>query len=143
MVNQIVIVGRLTASPELKHSASGTAIGTFTVACDRQYQKDGNKEADFIPVVTFKTLAENCSKYLDKGRLAAVTGHLQIRNYTDKDGNKRKSAEIIADNVKFLDRAKDPTANMSMDTVPEVPFGKGSKSGDFAEISFDEDMLPF
>ena len=144
MLNKIILIGRLTADPALLYSASGTAsgtaIGNFTVACDRQYQKDGNKEADFIPVVTFKTLAENCAKYLGKGRLVAVEGRLQIRNYTDKDGNKRKSAEIIADNVKFLDRAKDP--NMSMDSVPEVPFAKGS--GDFAsEISFDEDSLPF
>ena len=145
MLNKIILIGRLTADPALLYSASGTAIGNFTVACDRQYQKDGNKEADFIPVVTFKTLAENCAKHLGKGRLVAVEGRLQIRNYTDKDGNKRKSAEIIADNVKFLDRAKDP--NMSMDSVPEVPFSdpKADKHlSDFgAEISFDEEELPF
>ena len=143
MVNQIVIVGRLTASPELKFSAAGLAIGTFTLAVDRQFSKE--KATDFIPVVTFKAQAENCAKFLDKGRLAAVTGRLQIRTYTDRDGNKHKAAEVVADNVKFLDRAKDP--NMSMDSVPEVPFSdpKADKHlSDFgAEISFDDDSLPF
>ena len=141
MVNQIVIVGRLTASPELKFSAAGLAIGTFTLAVDRQFSKE--KATDFIPVVTFKAQAENCAKFLDKGRLAAVTGRLQIRTYTDQDGTKRKAAEVVADNVKFLDRAKDPTTNMSMDSVSEVPFGKGSKSDFATEISFDEESLPF
>ena len=146
MLNKIFLVGRLTRDPESRHTSAGVPVTHFTLAIDRQFKKkDGEKEADFIDIVTWRVLAENCAKYLTKGRMALVEGRLQIRAYEAKDGTKRKAAEVVADNVKFLDRAKDP--HMSMDSVPEVPFSDpkvGKVLVDFgAEISFDDDSLPF
>ena len=146
MLNSIVLIGRTTRDPELRYTAGGTPVANMTIAVDRPFVKQGGtRETDFIDIVVWRTQAENCAKYLGKGRLIACEGRLQIRSYTAQDGTKRKVAEIVADNVKFLDRAKDP--NMSMDSVPEVPFSdpKADKHlSDFgAEISFDDDSLPF
>ncbi len=99
MLNRVVLIGRLSKDPEIRHTQSEKDVATFTLAVDRKYKQG---EADFIPVVVWGKAAENCVKYLAKGKLAAVDGRLQLRNYTDKEGVKRLSAEIEADDVRFL-----------------------------------------
>lgn len=101
-VNRFVGIGRLTRDPELKHTPNGVAVASFNIAVDRQFKSaNGEKETDFIPVITWRGLAENCGRYLSKGKMVAVEGRLQIRTY-EKDGQKRTVAEIVADNVQFL-----------------------------------------
>ena len=103
-MNHIVTIGRLTKDPELRYTPNGVAVGSFTVAVDRPINNDnGEREADFIPVVVWQKLAENCANHLKKGRLVAVEGRLQIRSYDTQDGQKRRVAEIVASEVKFLD----------------------------------------
>ena len=127
-MNHIVVIGRLTKDPELRYAPSGVAVGNFTVAVDRPYVRDGNKETDFIPVVVWQKLAENCANHLRKGRLVAAEGRLQIRSYSNKDGQKRWATEIVASNVQFLDRGKDEQTEQLNDT-------------DFGDINLDN--LPF
>lgn len=101
-VNRFVGVGRLTRDPELKHTPNGVAVASFNIAVDRQFKSaNGEKETDFIPVITWRGLAETCDRCLSKGKMVAVEGRLQIRTY-EKDGQKRTVAEIVADNVQFL-----------------------------------------
>ena len=104
MLNKIIIMGRLTIDPELRRTGSGTAVTSFSMACDRDFKsQSGDKETDFIEVVAWKNTAEFVSKYFSKGRMAVVEGRLQIRDWTDKDGGKRRSAEVVADHVYFAD----------------------------------------
>ena len=109
MLNHIVIMGRLTRDPELRRTASGIAVASFTLAVDRDFAaKDGGeRETDFIDCVAWRQTGEFVSKYFAKGRMAVVSGRLQIRNWNDKDGNKRRSAEVVADNVYFGDSKRD------------------------------------
>lgn len=109
MLNRIIIMGRLTADPELRRTGTGVAVTSFTLAVDRDYSgKDGNeKEVDFIDCVAWRNTGEFVAKHFAKGRMAVVSGRLQIRSYTDKEGNKRRAAEIIADNVYFGDSKRD------------------------------------
>ena len=100
MLNKIILIGRLTRDPELKYTPGGHAVANFTLAVNRKFNRD---ETDFIDVVAWKGLAENCANYLSKGRLTAVEGRLQIRSYEANDGTKRKVAEVIADDVRFLE----------------------------------------
>ena len=112
MLNSIVVIGRLTRDPELKSTSNGTAVATFTVAVDRDFKtQNGEKETDFIPVVVWRGLAENCGRYLSKGKLVAVDGRLQIRTYEANDGSKRTTAEIVANNVQFLSPKENSTGN--------------------------------
>lgn len=106
MLNHIVLMGRLVRDPELRRTGSGTAVTSFTMAVDRDFQpKDSSEnETDFIDIVAWRNTAEFVSKYFTKGRMAAVSGRLQLRDWTDKGGNKRKSAEVVADSVYFCDR---------------------------------------
>ena len=130
-MNHIVIIGRLTKDPELRYTPNGVAVGSFTVAVDRPINNDnGEREADFIPIVVWRKLAENCANHLRKGRLVAVEGRLQIRTY-EKDGQNRRIAEIVASEVKFLDYGK----------KGEKSADKASDDMDFGEI--DLDQLPF
>lgn len=101
MLNRVILIGRLTRDPELRYTPNGTAVATFTLAINRKFNKD---ETDFIDVVTWRGLAENCANYLGKGRLAAVEGRLQVRTYETKEGQKRKVMEVVADDVRFLDK---------------------------------------
>ena len=109
MLNHISIMGRLTRDPELRRTGSGIAVASFTVAVDRDFGKNenGEKETDFIDCVAWRNTAEFVSKYATKGRMVAVSGRLQIRGWTDKDGNKRRTAEVVADNVYFGDSRRD------------------------------------
>ena len=103
MLNRIVLIGRLTKDPELRFTQNGKAVCSFTLAVDRPYVgQNGNKETDFINIVVWNKLGENCAQYLAKGKMAAVDGRLQIRSYDDKNNQRRYVTEVIADNVRFL-----------------------------------------
>lgn len=102
MLNRVVLIGRLTRDPELRYTTSGIAVASFTLAVDRSFKTGSEKETDFIPVIAWRGLAENCANYLSQGKLAAVDGRLQIRSYDAKDGTKRTVAEVVADDVRFL-----------------------------------------
>ncbi len=107
MMNRIILIGRLTADPELRYTPSGTAVAQFTLAVDRnRANQNGERETDFINIVVWQKLGELCAQYLRKGRLAAVEGRLQIRSYENKEGQKVRVAEVVADNVRFLERAE-------------------------------------
>lgn len=106
-LNHITIMGRLCGDPEIRRTNSGVAVTSFTIACDRDFGNNGEKETDFVEIVCWRNTAEFVSKYFSKGRMAVVSGRLQIRSWTDKDGNKRKTAEIVADNVYFGDSKQD------------------------------------
>lgn len=142
MLNKIFVMGRLTRDPELRRTQNGTAVSGFALAVDRDYKNaDGTKETDFIEVVAWRSSAEFVSKYFAKGRMAIVEGRLQIRDWTDKDGNKRRNAEVVADNVYFGDSKKEggssgvyKAAGKAVDVEPG--------EGEFAEIE-DEEDLPF
>jgi single-strand DNA-binding protein len=133
MLNHITIAGRLTKDPELRRTDKGIAVTSFTVAVDRDF---GDKETDFIECVAWRQTGEFVGKYFSKGRMAIVSGRLQIRSWTDKDGNKRRSAEVVADNVYFGDSKKEETSNntgfVKNDLVPELPL-----------LTDDDAQLPF
>ena len=136
MLNHITIMGRLTKDPELRRTGSGTAVASFTVAVDRDFaSKDsGEKETDFIDCVAWRQTGEFVSKYFGKGRMAVVEGRLQMREWTDKDGKKRKNAEVVADSVYFGD---------SKTATQEDRFGDLVERVDkFNEIE-DDGTLPF
>ena len=135
MLNKIIIMGRLTRDPELRRTGSGTAVTSMTLAVDRDFKsQSGEKETDFIDVVAWKNTAEFVSKYFTKGRMAVVEGRLQVRDWTDKDGNKRRAYEAVADHVYFGD-------SKPAESAPSyTPQGL---SGDFAEIGEEDGELPF
>lgn len=111
MLNKVVLIGRLTKAPDLRYTQSGVPVAKFNLAVDRGFKsQDGEKQVDFISVIAWRTLAENCEKYLAKGRLVAVSGRMQTRSYEAKDGGKRYVTEIVADEVQFLERKQDGQA---------------------------------
>ena len=111
MLNRIILMGRLTRDPELRRTGSGTAVTSFSLAVDRDFKsQSGEKETDFIDIVAWRSTAEFVSKYFTKGRMAVVEGRLQLRDWKDKDGNNRHSAEVVADNIYFGDSRKDTAA---------------------------------
>ena len=130
MLNKIILMGRLVRDPELRRTNGGTPVASFTMAVDRDFKSQGgDKETDFIDIVAWRNTAEFVSKYFTKGRMAVVEGRLQIRDWTDKEGNKRKAAEVVADNVYFGDSKKDggtaPDFNQNFTEVAddgELPF---------------------
>lgn len=153
MLNHIVLMGRLTRDPDLKHTQSGTAVVSFSIAVDRDFgtKDDGSKEVDFINITAWRNTAEFVSKYFSKGRMAVVSGRLQMRNWTDNNGQKRVSAEVVADNVYFGDSKPQGGGNFSgaagsfAGSAPApagdpVPVYAGA---DFAEITDDDSELPF
>lgn len=108
MLNRVILIGRLTRDPELRYTSSGVAVTQFTLAVDRPFSNQGGeREADFIPVVTWRQLAETCANYLRKGRLTAVEGRIQVRNYDNNEGKRVYVTEVIADNVRFLESNRD------------------------------------
>lgn len=112
MLNHIVIMGRLTSDPVLRRTQSGIAVASFSLAVDRDYKpENGERETDFIDIVAWRSTAEFAQKYFSKGRMAVVSGRLQIRPWTDKDGNKRRSAEVVADNIYFGDSKRDDASS--------------------------------
>ena len=156
MLNRIILMGRLTRDPELRRTGSGTAVTSFSLAVDRDFKsQSGEKETDFIDVVAWRSTAEFVAKYFTKGRMAVVEGRLQIRDWQDRDGNKRRSAEVIADNVYFGDsRPNGGNGNSYNDgpaysapsapayTAPAGGFNAPA-GGDFADIDDEDGDLPF
>ena len=153
MLNHIVIMGRLTRDPELRCTGSGVAVASFTLAVDRDFApKDGGeRETDFIDCVAWRQTGEFVSKYFTKGRMAVVEGRLQIRDWTDKDGGKRRSAEVVADNVYFGDSKRDGGDNSGYNpgyapapaSHSAAPSNFSASGSDFAEIGEDDGELPF
>ena len=149
MLNHIVIMGRLTRDPELRRTASGVAVASFTVAVDRDFGKNeaGEKETDFIDCVAWRQTGEFVSKYFAKGRMAVVSGRLQVRSWTDKDGNKRRTAEVVADNVYFGESKRDGEGGGAY-AAPAGGFGgyaapASNPASDFAMLDDDDAQLPF
>ena len=129
MLNQTVIQGRFTANPELRSTKSGVPVCSFRIACERDFKSSGgDKKTDFIDVVCYRNTAEFVSKYFSRGTMANIFGRLQVNEFVDKDGNKRRSAEVIAENVYFCERKQSDT---------QTP------TSDFAELEDDSDTLPF
>lgn len=130
MLNKIIIMGRLTRDPELRRTQGGTAVTSFTMAVDRDFKsQSGEKETDFIDVVAWRNTGEFAAKYLAKGRMAAVEGRIQVRDWQDKDGNRRKSVEVVADNVYFADSKRDSKPQESR-TVADQEFDEIEDDGD-------------
>ena len=153
MLNVAVLMGRLVADPELRHTANDISVTSFTLAVDRSYVKSGSdRQTDFIDIVAWRSTADFVCKYFRKGQLVAVQGSIQTRTYTDSQGNKRKAFEIVADNVHFAEPKRDNSQGASMGGAyhsrpepavqqPAPTFAVGD-AGDFQEISSDDD-LPF
>ena len=155
MLNRIIIMGRLARDPELRRTQSGTPVASFRLAVDRDFKDKatGEKATDWIDVVAWRSTAEFVSRYFTKGRMAVVEGRLQMRDWTDKDGNKRTSAEVVADNVYFGDSKRDGdggsySANYSQGSysapASSSSYGAPPADGDsFSELSGDDGNLPF
>jgi single-strand binding protein len=144
-MNKVVLIGRLTKDPELKFTpGSGTAVATVTLAVDRRLpNKDGQREADFIPVVIWGKQAENTANYVGKGRLIGVSGRIQVRSYDAKDGTKRYVTEVVAEEVQFLDRGNGAGAgNNAGGARPNNNNSEFGMGGGFGSDSFDMDMTP-
>ena len=134
MLNRIIIAGRMTADPELRRTQSGTAVASFTLAVERDFKnQNGEKETDFINCVAWKGSAEFVSNYFSKGRMAVVDGRLQMRDWTDKDGNKRRSFDVVVQSMYFCDSKKDETAYPSAQDL----------ANRFEELDNSEEILPF
>lgn len=140
MLNHITIMGRLTKDVELRRTTSGVAVASFTIACDRDFGNNGEKETDFVDIVAWRNTAEFVSKYFSKGRMAVISGRLQIRSWNDKDGNKRRTAEIVADNVYFGD-SKNDNGNQNSGYTGFVK--AESVPGSFTPIEDEDPALPF
>ncbi len=139
-LNRVILIGRLTREPEMRFTASGAPVANFTLAVDRPFlNAQGQREADFIRVVAWRKLAENCSNYLGKGRLVAVEGRLQVRSYQTPDGQTRTVSEVVADNVQFLDRAREGTGPGVAPPEPD-PIYPGEN---FVDDDFGSEEPPF
>ena len=147
MLNKIILMGRLTRDPELRRTQTGTAVASFSLAVDRDYKAKGaEKETDFIDIVAWRNTAEFVSKYFAKGRMAVVEGRLQVRTYTDKEGNNRRVAEVVADNIYFGDSKKDG-GNTGSGNYGGSSCGGDYAGGDYGSSNFqevdDDGELPF
>ena len=160
MLNTITIMGRMVRDPELRRTGNGIAVASFTVAVDRDFAQDGKKETDFIDCVAWRQTGEFVSKYFSKGSMIVVKGRLQIRSWTDKDGNKRRSAEVVADNCYFGSTKNDSGGSNNNSGYSNSGNGYGDNGmdyggyaggsytppqygGDFAVIDDDDAQLPF
>lgn len=151
MLNQVSLMGRLTADPELRHTPNDIAVTTFTLAVNRSYVKQGaERQADFIDIVAWRSTAEFVCRYFKKGQMMAVTGSIQTRNYTDKEGKNRKAFEVVADNVYFTESKNNnsgsggysPSPSYDVDSSSEKPSYSSGTPDEFTIISNDDD-LPF
>ena len=144
MINSSVIMGRLTYEPELRVTPSGVSVMRFQIACERSYTPKGeDRKTDFIDVVAWRQTAEFVSRYFHKGDMIAVEGFIQTENYTDRDGNKRKSVEVVANNVSFCgSKAESNTPSNPVYNQPASSYAPADNS-DFEEIVDDDDDLPF
>lgn len=139
MLNKVFIMGRMTRDPELRHTQSGVAVASFTLAVDRDFKShSGERKTDFVKCTAWKSVAEFTARYLSRGRMAVVVGSLQIRAWEDKEGNKRRTAEVIAESVYFGDskRDSDPLDKLADDAAPVSEPG-------FEDVEDDQEGLPF
>ena len=144
MLNSITIMGRMTRDPELRRTDSGVAVASFALAVDSDYKdKNGERKTIFVDCVAWRSTGEYVSKYFSKGRMAIVKGQLDIRDWTDKDGNKRKSAEIIADNVYFGDSKKEDSGSYGTTTFGGTPPAYVQPGSEYELIDGDDEQLPF
>jgi single-strand DNA-binding protein len=135
LLNRVVLIGRLTRDPELRYTPNGVAVANFTLAVDRNYKNaQGERDTDFIPCVVYRQLAELVTNYLAKGKLAAVDGRIQVRNYTGQDGQKRYVTEVIAEDVRFLSPKDNSGSNNTASAGGAGTFGH--------EVILDDD-IPF
>lgn len=139
MLNRSILIGRLTKDPELRYTPSGVATASFTLAVERPFKTNGQKETDFIPIVTWRQTAESCANYLSKGRLCAIEGRIQVRNY-EKEGRRIYITEVVADNVRFLEskNQSEQKSNSNQSQSNNNPF---DDDGEPIEINADD--LPF
>ncbi len=147
MLNHIVVMGRLTRDPELRRTGSGVAVASFSLAIDRDFsnKESGEKETDFVDCVAWRQTGEFVSKYFTKGRMAVVSGRLQVRSWTDKEGNKRRTSEIVADNVYFGDSKKDDSGNSNGYTgfVPNNMVPGNALAQEFQHLTDEDAQFPF
>jgi single-strand DNA-binding protein len=161
LLNRVILIGRLTKDPELRYTPTGVAVTQFTLAVDRQFTaQGGEREADFIPVVTWRQLAETCANYLRKGRLTAVEGRMQVRNYDNSEGKRVYVTEVIADNVRFLESPnrengagggstakREEPSNGGGERVSQSSNNKNNNQDPFSDdgkpIDISDDDLPF
>ena len=144
MINNVVLMGRLVATPELRSTGTGVSVASFTIAVERAYAKAGEqRQADFIDCVAWRQSAEFITRYFQKGSMIAVTGNIQTRNYEDKNGNKRKAVEVVVENASFCGSKAESgtTGGYTAPAAPAPSFASASES-DFEEITEDDD-LPF
>lgn len=138
MLNHITAAGRLTKDPELRRTQNGVAVASFTIACDRDIKDaSGNKQTDFIDCVAWRNTAEFVDKYLTRGRMVIVSGRFQMREWTDKNGNNRRNAEILAENVYFADSKR------SVENTEKNETKEAAQTVDFDQVEIDDDELPF
>lgn len=145
-LNHIVIMGRLGHDPELRHTQSGTPVASFRLAVDRDFKdkNTGERTTDWIDVVAWRQTGEFVSRYFTKGRMAVVEGRLQIRDWTDKEGNRRTAAEVVADSVYFADSKRDSdNANASGGYPAPADYGVPPEKDQFSELADDDGDLPF
>ncbi len=143
MLNKAILMGRLTSDPELRHTASSTPVVSFTLAVNRGYAKAGtDPQTDFIDIVAWRSTAEFVSKYFHKGQLVAVCGSIQTRVWEDKQGSKRKSVEVVADEVHFAEPKRDSQSQPRQDTGSQV-FNMPVTGSEFNDFSTDDGELPF
>lgn len=141
MLNKVILMGRLTADPELKHTQSGTAVASFTVAVERNVKNaDGSRSTDFIRCVAWQQRAEFVKKYFAKGRMICVVGSLQTRSYTDRDGNNRTAVEVLADEFNFTG---EPRAEAPRDPAPAPNYGQTGFADVWQDDGEDDDDTPF
>ena len=143
MFNKVILIGRLTRDPELRYTPNGHAVGSFTLAVNRPFKaENGEQQIDFIDVVTWRKVAEQVGQYLSKGRLVAIDGRLQIRSYEDRNGVKRKAAEVVANTVRFLDGRKPtaeadaPSAAPEETSAPDPEAASAGAGGNEADVPF-------
>lgn len=138
MLNKVFIMGRMVRDPELRHTQSGTAVASFSLAVDRDFKDKttGERTTDFIDCVAWRGTAEFVSRFFTKGRMAVVVGSLQIRAWEDKEGNKRRTAEVIAESVYFGDSKRDPLDKLADDAAPVAPAGEFTELDDDGELPF-------
>ncbi|KJD42946.1 single-stranded DNA-binding protein [Paenibacillus terrae] len=147
MLNRVILIGRLTKDPELRYTPTGIAVTQFTLAVDRPFtSQGGEKETDFLPIVTWRQLAETCANYLRRGRLTAIEGRVQVRNYENNEGRRVYVTEIVADNVRFLESSnRDSRNNETLSSNRNSQAGRNTDpfSDDGKPIDISDDDLPF
>ncbi|MCY0888790.1 MAG: single-stranded DNA-binding protein [Alicyclobacillaceae bacterium] len=140
MLNRVVLIGRLTQDPELRYTNSGTAVASFTLAVDRpRTNQAGERETDFINIVVWQKQAETVAQYLHKGRLAAVDGRLQIRSYENREGQKVRVAEVVAESVRFLDRGESSPRDGQMSAPPRPASASAPRRPETSKPAFEDD----